>query len=438
MELPEEFKENMKFLPAEEYEAFMRSYDDPPALALRINTLKTHSAPQGCNERVAWCDTGRYYSGMTPGKSPLHEAGAYYIQEPSAMAVVTAADIREGERVLDMCAAPGGKTTHAACLTGKSGLIVANEIIPSRAKILAQNAERCGINNCIVTNTDTSTLAARMPAYFDTVIADVPCSGEGMFRKREIAVEEWSRENVSMCAKRSAQIIRNAAECVRAGGKLVYSTCTYERAENEDVVEAFLEENPHFSLIPTPLDGKEGIARGFNGTGYRLYPHLIKGEGHYVAVLKNNLTDENAVCGRYKLTADKTLGKIYDKWSAETLRVGVEYNNTVGDTLYYTPRDCPDLRGIKFLRCGLPLGNVEKGRFIPHHSLALALKPQEVLRVLDLPSDGAGCAAYLHGETLPCDLDDGWTLVTTDSVSLGWGKTTGGILKNFYPKGLRK
>lgn len=424
----------MRSLPGCDYDAFIAEYNRPSPLALRINTIKTRAVPVCCTDEVAWCPLGRYYVGA-PGKSPLHEAGAYYIQEPSAMAVAEAADIKEGEKVLDLCAAPGGKSTHAACFS--PSLLVSNEIVPSRAKVLAQNIERCGIKNAAVTSEAPQKLADKWGEIFDVVIADVPCSGEGMFRRREIAVEEWSEENCAMCAVRSADIIRQAARLTAPGGRIIYSTCTFERAENEDVIENFLREHREFSLFPTPIDDVPGIVRGIGGIGLRLYPHKVKGEGHFVCVLKKQ-SGAPLSYKTQKLAVQKDAVKLFEQFEKQTLNCNIEYNNTVGSTIYCTPRACPDMSGIRCLRMGLPLGDFERGRFIPHHSLALALKEEEVKRAINLPSEEKAVLSYLHGETLPANLDDGWTLVLTDHISLGWGKAVGGVLKNFYPKGLRK
>ena len=424
----------MRALLGEEYDLFIAEYEKPSPLALRVNTLKTSLIPDCCTEQVPWCPAGRYYTGA-PGKSVLHEAGAYYIQEPSAMAVVQAADIKAGERVLDLCAAPGGKSTHAACFYPE--LLVSNEIIPSRAKILAQNMERCGVKCGVVTCEAPETLADKWGEFFDAVIADVPCSGEGMFRRREIAVEEWSEENCAKCAQRSADIIRQAARLTAAGGRIIYSTCTFNTAENESVIANFLSEHPEFSLASTPIDDIPGIVRGEGGIGLRLYPHKVKGEGHFVCVLKK----EDGIFARVKTQktgAPKDVLKAFEQFSKQALATEIDCNFCAGNMLYSIPRACPDLNGIKYLRAGLPLGTFERGRFIPHHSLALALKKEEVKRFLELESNSREALSYLHGETLPADLENGWALVTVDGISLGWGKAVDGVLKNFYPKGLRK
>ena len=435
MNLPAQFITRMQQMLGEEYDKFATSYERPVYRGLRLNTLRYNSVPEICDGKVPWCDTGYYYSDGAPGKSALHEAGAYYIQEPSAMSVITAADIKDGELVLDLCAAPGGKSTQIAC-ANLSGLLIANEIIPSRAKILAQNIERMGIANAIVTCEDTATLADRWDGIFDTVIADAPCSGEGMFAKAEIAITEWSLDNVTTCAERQIHILDNAAKAVKDGGKLIYSTCTFSKEENEDNVRRFLAEHKEFTQIPTPLDGVAGIRRGYNNLGYRLYPHLIKGEGHFVAAFRKSGENNTAYYRREKLLVPPADIKAYTQWADKYLANAPICNNRIGDMLYYTPPQTPRTDGIKRLRTGLPLGSVKGGRFEPDHSLAKYLKVSDAKQVFDLSENSEEIKAYLHGESLPCD-KSGWTLVAVDGVSLGWGKSVDGILKNKYPKGLR-
>ncbi|MDE6550364.1 MAG: RsmB/NOP family class I SAM-dependent RNA methyltransferase [Clostridia bacterium] len=436
MELPHKFKERMQRLMGDEYEDYLSSYNHKAYKALRINTLKTHVKPDVCSKPVPWCDSGYYYEAGSPGKDALHEAGAYYIQEPSAMSVITAAEIQDGETVLDLCAAPGGKSTQIACIN-INGLTVSNEIIPSRAKILNQNTERMGIGNAAVTCASPRALADSWGAIFDTVVVDAPCSGEGMFRKLDVAVTEWSEDNVAACAARQREILECAKRLVKSGGKLIYSTCTYSQEENEDNIAAFLLDNGDFKQIATPLDSIQGIQRGINGLGYRLYPHKINGEGHYVAVLCKSGEKKDIRYPTLKpCVNDKDL-KLYKDWADKNLINAPTCNNKSGDMLYYTPQNMPRMQGIKYLRLGLPLGTVAGGRFEPSHSLALHLKVSDAKNNLDLSSSSSQAAAYLHGESLPCE-SSGWTLVSVDGISLGWGKASDGILKNKYPKGLRK
>lgn len=435
MNLPAQFITRMQQMLGDKYDQFAASYERNVYRALRLNTLRCSAVPEICSGKVPWCDTGYYYFDGSPGKSALHEAGAYYIQEPSAMSVISAADINDGELVLDLCAAPGGKSTQAACLN-PHGLLIANEIIPSRAKILVQNIERMGIANALVTNEDPATLAERWGAIFDTVIADAPCSGEGMFAKAEISISEWSPENVKACAERQSNILGCAAKSVKEGGKLIYSTCTFSKEENEDNVRRFLATHSEFTLIPTPLDNVEGIAHGYDNLGYRLYPHLIKGEGHYVAAFVKSGENKPPYYRREKLSLPQSDAKAYFDWAEKYLVNAPVCNNKIGDTLYYTPPQTPRTDGIKRLRSGLPLGSVKGERFEPDHSLAKFLKASDAKYVIDLDEKGEEVKAYLHGESLPCDIT-GWTLVTVSGVSLGWGKAVDGILKNKYPKGLR-
>ena len=307
--LPDAFVMRMRQLLGSECDAFFASYEKERALGLRVNTMKV-SAEVFARENqetfslrpVSWCREGFYYEQESrPGRHPYHEAGVYYIQEPSAMAVVSLLDPKPGERVLDLCAAPGGKTTHIASRLNGKGLLVSNEIHPARAKILSQNVERMGIGNAIVTNEDSGSLAEFFPEFFDCMVVDAPCSGEGMFRKDEQARNEWSEANVRLCAERQQEILDNAAKMLKPGGRMVYSTCTFAPEEDEDGIAAFLERHPEFSVVCLEKDEvPEGLSsghpewsRGHNPelqNTFRIWPHKSEGEGHYLALLRKNGT----------------------------------------------------------------------------------------------------------------------------------------------------
>ncbi|MDD7024064.1 MAG: RsmF rRNA methyltransferase first C-terminal domain-containing protein [Oscillospiraceae bacterium] len=453
MQLPQEFTERMKHFLGEEYEAFLRSYDREQAQALRVNTLKiTSEAFEERNpfslRRVPWTQNGFYYQAKDrPGKHPYHEAGLYYIQEPSAMAVGELAMARPGERVLDLCAAPGGKTTHLAADMKGRGLLVSNEIHPARAKILAQNVERMGIVNAVVTNETPEKLAKRFSDFFDRIVVDAPCSGEGMFRKEPQAAEQWSLDNVRMCAERQTDILNAAASMLRPGGTLIYSTCTFAPEENEGSISSFLRAHPDFCIKEQEaykgfLPGHPEWAGGLPETShtFRLWPHQLEGEGHYAAVLEkrgeaSQLLKEKA---SVKMpVVDRTVLKLYEQFVKENLTEAPEGVPVLfGEQLYLLP--CPmDLKGLKVLRAGLHVGTIKKNRLEPAHALALALRPEGVKRCFCLNSEEKTAEAYLKGEALPNEGDNGWTLVLVDGHPLGWGKQTGQILKNHYPKGLR-
>lgn len=497
--LPEKFLERMQNMLGEEYPAFLESLSGKRYRALRINPLKTEI--QGGKEKlpfvlspVPWTKNGFYYEEEEqPGKHPYHEAGLYYIQEPSAMAPVpclmeeasaavmpeqqeehvTAAAMPEWkeepatpERVLDLCAAPGGKSTQIAEYMRGHGMLITNEIHPQRAKILSENIERMGISNAIVLNETPESLSKKFIAFFDRILVDAPCSGEGMFRKNDNAGEEWSEENVALCAERQDGILDCAATMLRPGGRLVYSTCTFAPAEDEGSVSRFLETHPDFYLE------KEE----------RLMPHKVKGEGHFLAVLhrEGGQLPSTATAGTEKSLALKDCREFLD-FAKEALTIPAEELTAgkillrFGEQLYLAPAETPSLRGLKVLRPGLHLGTVKKNRFEPSHALALFLKKEQVVNGINLSGDGTAVRKYLEGQTLTigegCDVEmanimtrgrtaaeqadaitrgrtaagqadvslpKGWCLVCVDGYSLGWGKAAGAVLKNHYPKGLRK
>lgn len=444
----------MQKLLGEDYPAFLQSYDKERAQALRVNTGKIaveefeRLSPFSLRT-VPWVPEGFYYGGEDrPGKHAYHEAGLYYMQEPSAMAVAVLAEACPGERVLDLCAAPGGKTTQLAAAMRGQGLLVSNEIHPARAKILAQNVERMGIPHAVVTNEKPADLTDRFYEFFDRIVVDAPCSGEGMFRKEEQALIQWSPENVKMCAERQQEILEAAAPMLRPGGVLVYSTCTFAPEENEGTISIFLKEHPEFSVKQAAA--YEGFAKGRpewagenasteTAETFRLWPHCLEGEGHYAAVLqKAGMTEEGREPYAKLPPVDKAAWKLYEEFAKENLKEKPEGIPIMfGDQLYLLP-EAVNLKGLKVLRPGLHLGTVKKNRFEPSHALALALRKEEVCRTCNLEAAGPEAAAYLRGEALNTEGEKGWTLVLADGYSLGWGKQTGGTLKNHYPKGLRR
>lgn len=450
MALPTAFLSRMENLLGEEYPAFLRAMEGPRAFGLRVNPLKEDRTPPPFVDRfglrpVSWASEGYYYDPETrPGRHPYYEAGVYYIQEPSAMAVGALADPKPGERVLDLCAAPGGKTTHLAGRMQGEGILIANEIHPGRAKILAQSVERAGIRNCMVTNETPQRLAARFPGYFDCIVVDAPCSGEGMFRKEEIAVTEWTPDAPVKCAARQDEILDCAVTMLRPGGRLIYSTCTFAPEEDEGSVQRLLDRHPQMALQAVPGDAHfapgrpDWIANGDPSlkNTFRLFPHRLDGEGHFAAVLCKTDGTEDEPDTAPDLPEKKIPGE-YRAFEAENLHVKFKNFTLCGDQLWALPDDLPDGSGLRVLRQGLQLGTVRKGRFEPAHALALALGREDAQRVIDLPAEEDQVVRYLRGEAIPWDGPNGWTLVLTDGYSLGWGKTSGGMLKNHYPKGLR-
>ena len=363
-----------------------------------------------------------------PGRHPYHHAGVFYSQEPSASSAAPLLGVRPGMRVLDLCAAPGGKSSQLAAALQGRGVLVSNEYVAARAEILKSNLERMGVSNAVVLNETPARIAEALPEFFDRVLVDAPCSGEGMFRKEEAAVTDWSQQTVEMCAARQAEILDNAARLLRPGGRLVYSTCTFAPEENEQTVAAFLDRHPEFA--PERVDAP-WFTPGEQGT-YRMWPHKLLGEGHFGAVLRK-LDGEEGDIPEEKGTAMPKPWQSFAKEMGLPLPEGIFLG--FGDRLYLAPQGCPELKGLRVLRPGLELGELKKDRLEPAHALALWAKPLE--RTMDLPSEGPEIGQYLHGEVLPCT-EKGWCLVTVDGYSIGWGKGDGRQLKNHYPKGLRR
>ena len=428
--LPEAFLERMKAQLGAEYGQFLASLERPRAVALRFNPLKGERPDLPfVGQPVPWEPEGVYYDPEArPGLHVYHEAGVYYLQEASAMAPVVLLDPQPGEKVCDLCAAPGGKTTQIAGRMGGQGFLLCNEINPKRAKILSRNIERMAVANALVTNEHPETLAQRFPGFFDRVLVDAPCSGEGMFRKEEAAVTDWSEETVAMCARRQGEILHSAAKLVRPGGYLVYSTCTFAPAEDEGVVAAFLEAHPEFT--PEPVEAP-WFAPGENAS-YRMWPHKLLGEGHFAAVLRKTGGETEDI----PLEANEKLPKQWDSFAKE-LNITLPAGKAVcfGQSLFWAPEEMPEIRKLKVLRPGLELGNVKKDRFEPAHALALWLK--ECANVQDYGPDSEEIRDYLHGDVVPSGVK-GWCLVRAGGYSIGWGKGDGRVLKNHYPKGLRR
>ena len=444
--LPDAFCKKMETLLGAAYPDFLTALDRPRAVGLRLNPLKTEDPPvlPFALTPVPWEPTGFYYDPEArPGLHPWHDTGLYYLQEPSAMAPAALLDPQPGERVLDLCAAPGGKTTQIAGRMQNRGLLVCNEIHPKRAAVLSGNVERLGIANALVLNEHPARLSERFPAFFDRVLVDAPCSGEGMFRKHDAAWADWSPETVAMCARRQAEILDSAAVMLRPGGRLVYSTCTFSPEENEGTVSAFLRRHSDFSVEQADApwfapgrpdwvpDGQPELARTL-----RLWPHLLRGEGHFAAVLRRGEAGEERFALRpspYGGQSDRLPAEVRELLHALNVNLPAGLPVLWGERVFWAPPDLPELRGLKALRPGLELAVLKKGRAEPAHALALYLREASAVR--DLSQTEA--AHYLRGETLPTAFGSGWTLLRLGGCSLGWAKAAGGVLKNHYPKGLR-
>lgn len=452
MEVPKDFQVKMESLLKDEYEDFLKSYEENKNQGLRVNTLKLTIAEfleksPFTLERIPWVKEGFYYRQEDrPGKHPYHEAGLYYIQEPSAMAVGALLNPKPGEKILDLCAAPGGKTTHLATQMAQQGMLLANEIHPSRAKSLSQNVERLGIKNAVVTNESPGGLAKRFSAYFDGILVDAPCSGEGMFRKEPMTCSEWSLENVALCADRQLDILNHAATMLKPGGRLVYSTCTFSPEENEGVISQFVRQNPFFEIEEIKFyegfDSGRGewvseAAENIDKT-LRLWPHKIQGEGHYMALLRKTAGQEATKQKFAEVLTNKKQLKDYFQFIEETLVEPPKGEYILfGDQLYIIPKEMLSLKNLRVLRPGWHLGMIKKNRFEPSHGLALSLKGDQVKHQWSLDADSGEIKAYLRGESLRAEGPKGWYLVAVDGYSIGWGKLTDHVLKNHYPKGLR-
>ena len=428
--LPQAFLDRMKEQLGKEYPQFLESLERPRAVALRFNPLKGEKPRLPfVRENVPWEPMGYYYDpAARPGLHPYHEAGVYYLQEASAMAPVVLLDPQPGEKICDLCAAPGGKTTQIAGRMAGEGFLLCNEYSPKRAKVLSSNMERLGVANALVTNETVRNLAEKYPGFFDRVLIDAPCSGEGMFRKEEAAITDWSQETVEMCAARQQEILHYGAKLLKPGGRLVYSTCTFAPEENEMAIAAFLESHPAFT--PEKLEAP-WFTPGPNGS-YRMWPHKLLGEGHFAAVLRKTEGEEY----EKKSPAGETLPKAWQEFAKELdIRLPEGKAVSFGQRLYWAPAEMPDIRGVRVLRPGLELGELKKDRFQPAHALALWLKSAAKTHILSAESNAL--AAYIHGETIPSETR-GWCLVMADDYTIGWGKGDGKVLKNHYPKGLRR
>ena len=452
--LPPAFLSAMGEMLGDEYPAFLCALEAAPALALRLNPLRAGAeaaAAPWTDGPVPWAAMGRYLAPLAagaprPGVSIAHAAGAFYLQEASAMAPAAALDVRPGEVVLDLCAAPGGKSTQLAAALGNQGVLVSNDPEPSRARALAGNLERMGAANAVVVNALPHRLAARWPERFDAILVDAPCSGEGMFRRDPDARAEWSPAAPAGCAKRQAEILDRAAEMLKPGGRMVYSTCTFNGVENEGSVRAFLERHPDFAPEDFSLPGVGAARQGM----LRLFPHRLRGDGHFVARLRRAGTPE-AIPPRPPRpdpAARDLLAMLEDGVCPLPDFLSASVPSLRGERLYAVPQAAPPLEGIPVVAPGLCLlravparpGRGGKAaafsRVEPDHALAMALPPELARRTASL--DDARAAAYLAGEALPCDGEDGWTQVLWRGMPLGWGKVAGGQLKNHLPKGLRR
>ncbi len=446
-QLPQEFESRMKELLGKDFQNYLDELQNPPVKAFRVNTDKINLEEfEKINvfgsEKIPYVENGYYLNYEKVGNHPYHHAGLIYVQEPAAMAPAECVDIEKDWFILDMCAAPGGKSTQLKNKLSENGVLVSNEIVSSRCKILTGNIERLGLENTVVTCMDTDKLASLFANTFDLVMVDAPCSGEGMFRKEEIAIHEWSGENVLMCAKRQAQILENATKALKNGGFIVYATCTFSLEENEMTVDAFLQNHPEFEIVPVKQSVAKSTADGIKFDGCkcenisfsrRFYPHTAKGEGQFMAVLHHK--GEKGLNSFYQEPKRK-IDKVVTDFLNDTL---TDYNpDFVGiynrNPIYYNNR-LPVREGTAFC-CGVTIGEIRKNYILPHHQFFMALG-DKFKRKINLSVESEQLLRYLHGEEFDTNCENGWAVVMVDGYTLGGVKVSNGRAKNHYPKGLR-
>ncbi len=448
MKLPEEYIIKMKRLLEEEYPLYEESLSKPRYCGLRANTLKiTPSELQKMLNiplsPVPWCAEGFYYNGsLRPSKSPLYYAGLYYIQEPSAMCAAALLPITPGDRVLDICAAPGGKSTQAACKLCGDGILIANDISASRCKALVKNIELSGIPNAIVANESPERLAEKFPQFFSKIILDAPCSGEGMFRKDADAIKSWGTHKTEMCVGLQREIIKNAAKMLADDGIISYSTCTFAPEENEAIIQEFLENNPNFELME--VDKSKGFSKGKpdripNGNPElekcgRLFPHKVQGEGHFLALLHKKGSNPYIMPKTITSPNPKLLKDFYifcEKNLNFTPQGAYEIHGT---SLFNIPMGI-SLQGLRVQRSGLYMGELKKNRFEPSQAFAMTLTPKAVKNSISFNMNDYNVIRYLKGESFETNANDGWALICLEKFPLGWGKVQKGRIKNKYLSG---
>jgi NOL1/NOP2/sun family putative RNA methylase len=451
MKLPIAFEIKMKTLLKDEYEAYLKSYDLPKYQGFRVNTLKVSLEewekinPFKETEKVSWCEAGFYYEdSVKPTKHPYYYAGLYYMQEPSAMAPGAYIPIDKGDKVLDLCAAPGGKSTQIAARLGQTGVLVANDISTSRARALLKNIENFGARNVIVTSETPKKLAVKCKSYFDKILIDAPCSGEGMFRKSEEAIKNWETYNTEVCCGLQRGILEDAAQMLKPSGMILYSTCTFAPEENEGMIQEFLLKHTEFKVIP--LEPKAGMQKAHpewvNGDAQiagaiRLWPHHIKGEGHFVCLLQKEGTGKEAPMQRVakkRIKDYKDAADFIQKYTHISLEEPVA---EIQGRLYLVPDDAPDLSGLRVMRSGMLLGEMKNKRFEPYHGVVLGYGQAMFKSVINLKSDDDNVKRYLKGETLLYEADKGYHVLCVDGYPLGWVKAQNGSLKNQYPPSWR-
>ena len=457
MNLPVTFTDKMKTLLGNEFDEYIACYDETRLYGLRVNTKKisVEDFKKICPFEITpipWIENGFYYDGehVQAAKHPYYFAGLYYLQEPSAMTPANRLPVQPGDKVLDVCAAPGGKATELGAKLKGEGVLVANDISNSRAKGLLKNIEVFGIGNVLVLSEEPGKLEEYFPEYFDKILIDAPCSGEGMFRKDKKMVKAWEEHGPEFFAKIQRSIVTQAARMLKPGGMMLYSTCTFNPEENEGTIEYLMQQYPEFEI--KEIHPYEGFACGkpevteskdesFKKT-VRIWPHKMHGEGHYVALLQKGEKIEKDTLKNSKNRAKKVPEEILEFFKDVDWEMDWSRLELYSEKVYYMPEDIPNVKGIRFLRTGLYLGDLKKNRFEPSQSLAMCLKKEEYKYTVNLMVDDERVIKYLKGETI--DVDEivsakakGWQLVLVDGYPLGWGKLANGTLKNKYLPGWR-
>ncbi len=460
---PADFLAKMSDLLEEEYHQFEQSYRQSSTTGLRVNTLKLSSSDFSTLSPFALKAVGAHEpdgflvpDGSQPGSHPYHAAGLYYLQEPSAMVVGGLVAAQPGELVLDLAAAPGGKATHLAAQMRGRGLLVANDVHTSRARLLAENMTRWSATNALITSAEPDHLAAQFGSIFDRVLVDAPCSGEGMLRKLAFAGKreafEWNEEVVLACSRRQTAVLHTAAHLVKPGGRLVYATCTFSPEENEVVVAQFLRDFPQFELIDPPRFAGFGVGRpswveaslADNSLQkcVRLWPHQFSGEGHFIAVMQHvgDEKPQRLVKPLKFIPPSKNELAVWQAFAQENLRFEVDEARLllVNSRLYLLPEMALETGNLHLIRYGLLLGEIRKGHFRPDHALALVLTPEAAAQSVNFATDSDEIAAYWQGLDIPSGGPNGWLLVAVNGFVMGWGKCVNGRIKNHYPRGLRR
>ena len=462
MILPDRYVDKMQKLLKEDYEDYLACFDEPRYYGLRVNTgkISVEDFKAICPFEIVpipWIENGFYYNGDTaaPSRHPYYFAGLYYLQEPSAMTPADRLPVFPGDRVLDLCAAPGGKATELGAKLRGKGVLAANDISSSRAKGLLKNIEVFGIGNVLVLSEEPGKLAGYFPEYFDKILIDAPCSGEGMFRKDRKMLKAWEEHGPEYFRNIQKGIILQAAGMLKPDGRMLYSTCTFDPEENEQIIAHLLWNCPEFEV--ESIRDYEGFTNGFPDTAsknypelnktVRIFPHKMKGEGHYLALLHKRESNTNREAGSmdnsYKIYKKEALPEEFTQFLSDVEKeYDTERMRLYGERIYYMPEGLPDMRGIRFLRTGLLMGELKKKRFEPSQAFAMSLKKEEYRKNINLSARDERVMRYLKGETL--DVSDqisakekGWFLVCVDGFPLGWGKLDGGTLKNKYLPGWR-